>query len=81
MKRRIEIKFETRGLEHTGEMSYGYGCYVNGYGPKLPGDEDCPIELVAGECLPFSASEQDINAAKKCVYNRVRYWQDKGLVS
>lgn len=79
MKRRIMIRIEKSGLEHTGEMSYGYGQYVNGYGPAFPQDEDCPIALVAGECLSYPATDAQIDAAKKRVYSRVRRWQDRCL--
>jgi len=78
MNRRIMIKVETEGLEHTGDRSYGYSRqYVNGYGPAIPQDEDCPIELVAGECLSYPATEAQIDAAQKRVYSRVRRWQDR----
>ena len=76
MKRRITIRIEKSGLEHMGERSYGYGHYINGYGPGIPWDEHCPTELVAGECLPSTATAEQIAAGKRRVYGRVRYWQD-----
>lgn len=68
----MTIKVEIRH-EKQNTREYGYGIYINGYVTNTRLDFDIPgPTLEASECVPFSASPEQIKAAERRVRQNAR---------